>query len=89
MLDGSLKKAKRLLIAFMGFSVLAVGIAMIVLPGPALVVIPAALGILATEFAWAKSLLNRIRQRIVRDQYQKEAESTTSTSENKREIPPS
>jgi len=41
-----------------------IGIAMIVLPGPAVVVIPAGLAILATEFAWAKRLLHRIRDGV-------------------------
>lgn len=53
----SLKQAKRLVIAVTGFTVLIVGIAMIVFPGPAIIVIPAGLGILATEFVWAKRLL--------------------------------
>ena len=50
MIDVSLKKMKRLVVAVVGFTILAMGIAMIVLPGPALVVIPLGLGILATEF---------------------------------------
>jgi hypothetical protein len=39
---------------------------MIVLPGPAIVVIPAGLAILATEFIWAKKILDRVRERIER-----------------------
>ena len=34
---------------------------MIVLPGPAFVVIPLGLGILAVEFRWARRLLDRVR----------------------------
>lgn len=60
----TLKKAKRAIIAVAGLTVLAIGIVMIVLPGPAIVVVPIGLGILATEFVWARSLLNRIKQRI-------------------------
>jgi tellurite resistance protein TerC len=44
-----------------GGTVLVVGFAMIVLPGPAFVVIPAGLGILAIEFAWARSWLRKIK----------------------------
>jgi hypothetical protein len=33
-----------------------------VLPGPAVVVIPAGLAILATEFPWAHRLLHRVRR---------------------------
>ena len=53
---------KRWILAVAGFTVLALGVAMIVLPGPAIVVIPIGLGILATEFVWARSLLNRIKR---------------------------
>ena len=42
-----------------GGTVLVVGVAMLVLPGPGIVVIAAGLAILATEFLWAKhALLN-------------------------------
>jgi hypothetical protein len=39
---------------------------MILLPGPAIVVIPAGLAILATEFAWARRLLHRLRSKLAR-----------------------
>jgi uncharacterized protein (TIGR02611 family) len=57
----SIKQAKRLMIAIVGFTVLFIGIAMIVLPGPAFIVIPAGIGILATEFVWARSLLKGVK----------------------------
>lgn len=47
----------RLSVIFLGITVLLTGIAMIVLPGPALLIIPAGLAILATEFVWARRLL--------------------------------
>jgi len=37
---------------------------MIFLPGPAIVVIPVGLAILATEFAWAKVLLQKLKEKI-------------------------
>lgn len=49
-----------------GGTILIIGIAMIVLPGPAIVVIPLALGVLATEFAWARRLLHTVRERMQR-----------------------
>ncbi|AJY70214.1 hypothetical protein RW64_11740 [Geobacter sulfurreducens] len=58
----SLTILKRLFVALIGLTLLAIGIAMIVLPGPAIVMIPLALGILASEFAWARHLLNRFRE---------------------------
>ncbi|MDO8785988.1 MAG: PGPGW domain-containing protein [Syntrophales bacterium] len=60
----SINKAKRLIVAIVGFTVLIIGIAMIVLPGPAFIVIPVGLGILAVEFAWAHRLLKRVKYRI-------------------------
>ena len=43
---------------------LCIGMAMLVLPGPAIVVIPIGLGILATEFVWARNLLHKIKERL-------------------------
>jgi tellurite resistance protein TerC len=62
----TLAQAKRVIVIVVGFTVLAVGIAMIVLPGPAVVVIPIGLTILATEFLWARKLLDRVKERIDR-----------------------
>jgi uncharacterized protein (TIGR02611 family) len=49
------------LIGIAGGIVLLAGIAMIVLPGPAFIVIPAGLAILATEFEWAHRLKERVK----------------------------
>jgi len=56
-----LRGAWRLIVLVVGGTLLLVGITMIVLPGPAFVVIPAGLAILATEFVWARRLLARVR----------------------------
>ncbi|MBI4680933.1 MAG: PGPGW domain-containing protein [Nitrospirae bacterium] len=53
------KQAKRIVKTVIGFTVLLIGIALIILPGPAIVVIPIGLAILATEFAWARKLYKR------------------------------
>jgi uncharacterized protein (TIGR02611 family) len=42
-----------------GFTILAAGLAMLVTPGPAFVVIPIGLAVLSLEFAWAEELLER------------------------------
>jgi tellurite resistance protein TerC len=55
------KTARRIIVAIVGGTALLVGVAMIVLPGPATVVIPAGLAILALEFAWARRWLRRIK----------------------------
>lgn len=62
----TLGQAKRLVITVIGFTVLASGVAMIVLPGPAVVVIPVGLAILATEYIWARKLLATVKERIER-----------------------
>ena len=59
-------QAKRLIIMVIGFTILAAGIAMIVLPGPAIVVIPVGLAVLATEFIWARKLLVTVKERYER-----------------------
>lgn len=54
--------AKRVIIMLIGSSVLLIGVAMLALPGPGSLVIPAGLAILATEFVWARYLLNKFKQ---------------------------
>ena len=49
------------LVLVFGLTLLAIGIAMIVLPGPAFVVIPLSLVVLGTEFFWARRLLAGMR----------------------------
>jgi len=66
MVAWTLKKAKRAIVAVIGGTVLALGIAMIVLPGPAILVIPLGLGIFATEFVWARNLLHKAKGYMAR-----------------------
>ena len=61
-MTSSLRIARKVAVAVIGASVLAFGIALIVLPGPAVIVIPLGLAILATEFLWARRFLHRVRQ---------------------------
>jgi hypothetical protein len=56
------RQARRLVVIVVGFTVLIIGVALLVLPGPAVVVIPIGLAILATEFVWAGRLLHRMKQ---------------------------
>lgn len=57
----NIKWLRRAIVGIIGFTVLAIGVAMIVLPGPAFIVIPLGLAILATEFVWAKALLEKAK----------------------------
>jgi len=58
-----LRKARRIVIFVVGMTVLLAGVALLVLPGPAFIVIPIGLAILATEFVWAKRLLKDVKRR--------------------------
>jgi uncharacterized protein (TIGR02611 family) len=49
----------RILYVLVGFTILLGGLGMLVLPGPAFLVIPIGLAILALEFTWAENLLER------------------------------
>jgi tellurite resistance protein TerC len=71
----TIRQVKKLVVAVMGFTMLIAGIAMIVLPGPAFIFIPAGLAILATEFLWAKKLLQKVKEKLRRDKESKEKQS--------------
>ena len=61
-----------------GFTVLLAGVAMLVLPGPALAVIPIGLFLLALEFQWAEEWLERSIHQADKAK-QKAAETSTLT----------
>jgi uncharacterized protein (TIGR02611 family) len=65
--------AKKVAIGIIGGFVLLVGIALLVLPGPAFLVIPAGLAILATEFEWAQRWKDRVKKKYqeMRDEHRK------------------
>ena len=60
-LSDTYKHARRVVIAIVGGSVVIVGILMLVLPGPAILVIPAGLAILGIEFAFARRWLRKLK----------------------------
>jgi tellurite resistance protein TerC len=64
-------KVKKIVIGIVGGTVLLIGIALIVLPGPAVIVIPMGLAILATEFEWGHRLKLRFHHKfeLWRQQY--------------------
>ena len=61
-LQGAPPLVRRVVIGVIGGTILILGIAMIVLPGPATVVIPLGLAVLATEFLWARLWLRKARK---------------------------
>jgi len=66
----TLAKVKRIVVSLVGFTVLLIGIILIVFPGPAFIVIPVGLAILATEFVWAKNLLEKVKK-VIRKTFKK------------------
>jgi tellurite resistance protein TerC len=60
----TIKSIKKIIVAVIGFTILIIGVFMIVLPGPAFIVIPLGLAILATEFVWAKKWLDKVKQKF-------------------------
>lgn len=58
------RQTRRVVILILGSTVLLFGIALIILPGPAILIIPIGLAILGVEFPWAQRLLNTIRDKV-------------------------
>ena len=52
-------RIRKFLVALIGGTILLIGLALVVLPGPAVVVIPIGLALLASEFAWARRIIRR------------------------------
>lgn len=57
---------RRIIVLVVGGAFLVIGVAMLILPGPAIIFIPLGLAILATEFPWAKRWLKTTREWIRR-----------------------
>jgi uncharacterized protein (TIGR02611 family) len=57
------RNSKRVAVTIAGFAVVLAGLAMLILPGPGIVVILAGLAILATEYVWAQRLLRIAKEK--------------------------
>jgi len=66
-----IRHLKLVITTVFGFTVIAIGVAMLVLPGPGLVVIGLGLLILSAEFVWAKRALDRMKDgaKNIRDRW--------------------
>ena len=53
---------KRIAVTIVGFTLIAVGLVLLVFPGPGILVIIAGLAVLATQYAWAQSALDRTKR---------------------------
>jgi uncharacterized protein (TIGR02611 family) len=78
------RNSKRVGITIAGFAVVLAGAAMLVLPGPGIIVIVAGLAILATEYVWAQRLLkiakekaNQAKDAILRKKREADEETTS------------
>lgn len=58
----TMQQAKRYMKIIFGFTLLAIGAAMLVTPGPGWLTILLGLGVLAAEFVWAKRLLDSLKR---------------------------
>lgn len=59
---------KRFAVTIVGVALLALGVVMMVLPGPGILGLVAGLAVLATEYAWARRLLTRAKKGAVKAQ---------------------
>lgn len=75
---------RRVVVFILGVSIVAIGVVMIVTPGPAIVVIPAGLALLATEFLWARRLLQKMKDRITDGEYFTWNKKAAATDKNMR-----
>jgi len=57
------KQIRRLVIFLIGTSIVLIGCVLFFTPGPAIIVIPLGLAVLATEFIWAKKLLEKFKEK--------------------------
>ncbi|MBI2577071.1 PGPGW domain-containing protein [Candidatus Woesearchaeota archaeon] len=63
MLIKTLKAAKKVIVGIIGGTIVLLGAILLFTPGPAAVVIFLGLGVLGSEFIWAKLLLERLKQK--------------------------
>lgn len=61
-----LRSTKRIVVLVIGLALVVGGIALLVLPGPGLLVIIAGLAVLASEFAWAEHLLDKAKEQAAK-----------------------
>lgn len=57
----TVEQVRRIFLIIAGFTLLFVGVIMLVTPGPGMVAILLGLGLLAAEFVWARRLMDRIK----------------------------
>lgn len=53
---------KKIFVATIGMTIFILGLALLVLPGPGIPIVIIGLVLLATQFLWARRLLNRVKK---------------------------
>jgi uncharacterized protein (TIGR02611 family) len=61
-----LRSSKRIAVLVVGLVLVVGGLAMLVLPGPGIVVVILGLAVLATEFVWAERMLDRAKEQATK-----------------------
>ena len=56
------KQIRKMVVFLIGISIVLIGCVLFFTPGPAIIVIPVGLAVLATEFIWAKRLLKKFKE---------------------------
>lgn len=57
------RETRRIVVTVVGVTLVVVGLALLVLPGPGILVIVAGFAVLATEYAWARRALREAQRR--------------------------
>ncbi len=65
-MNSIIRHTKRVIITVMGTTIIVAGVVMLVFPGPGWLVIIAGLAILATEYVWAKRLLEKAKEQAAK-----------------------
>ncbi len=73
----------KIVVGVVGTAVLVAGIVMIVTPGPAIVLVPLGLAILASEFSWARHALETARRQAVKARKKAEAQDPAVRRRNR------
>lgn len=75
----AVKAARKLGVTVIGVALLATGLAMMVLPGPGLIVIVLGLFVLSMEFDWAEKRLDQARDKALKAAHKTAASRTQTT----------
>ncbi|MGH2636935.1 MAG: PGPGW domain-containing protein, partial [Actinomycetota bacterium] len=57
------RNGRRIAVSIAGFGLVAIGLVLLVIPGPGLLLILAGLAVLASEYVWAQRALNYTRRK--------------------------